>query len=166
MSRRTAMPSAIIAAQRLAGDAQVLARCSARTRVLELRRRGVSYEGIAALTHLSPAECKRRVADELKALAAATKEHRAEIRALECQRLDALLDGVWDSATSATDPQERAMAAAAALKVCERRAKLLGLDAPQEQRIKATVEKMSDAELEAVLIRAGWRRPGESEGGG
>jgi hypothetical protein len=90
---------------------------------LDLRGRGLSYREIARrLGYQGPAGAYKAVASGLdKTL----REHSEDVRQLELQRLDALLEGCWSKATTGD-----AKAIRAALRIMERRAKLLGLDAP------------------------------------
>ena len=106
-------------------------------KALELRSRGLSYRQIAQeLGYSGPAGAYKAVGTGLdKTL----REHSEDVRQLELERLDAMLDGVYGKATSGDDK-----AIHVALRIMERRAKLLGLDAP-------TKGIMLTAEIENLL---------------
>jgi hypothetical protein len=92
---------------------------------LELRKSGKTYEFIAgSLGYASPNGAYKAIHTALRAV---LREPAEELRTLEVERLDALLDGLWKKAASGdTWSVDRA------LKIMERRANLLGLDAPKK----------------------------------
>lgn len=88
--------------------------------ILELRRAGVGPTDIARQLHLP----KSTVISRYKAALSRThREAAAEIRDLEAERLDRLLSAIWAKAMRG-DYQ----AVDRALRIAERRAKLIGLD--------------------------------------
>lgn len=95
-------------------------------KALELRRMGKGYVEIAAALEIGKSQAHRLVK---AGLAEAREQIRAsgdELRSEELSRLDALLSSLW--------PQARKGSLGAVdrvIKVMERKAKLLGLDAPQ-----------------------------------
>ena len=90
---------------------------------LELRKGGASFPEIArALGYSGPAGAYQAV---MSALRKTLKEPAEEVRTLEVARLDAMLLALWPQVR-----QGNQGAIDKALKVEERRAKLLGLDAP------------------------------------
>jgi hypothetical protein len=90
---------------------------------LELRKGGASFPEIAkALGYSGPAGAYQAV---MSALRRTLKEPAEEVRTLEVARLDAMLLALWTQVK-----QGNQGAIDKALKVEERRAKLLGLDAP------------------------------------
>lgn len=97
---------------------------------LELRRAGLGYEAIGAKLGLSKSQAHRLV---VAALAEAREQVAAsadDLRAEEVSRLDAMLTGLWPSARNgAVSSIDRV------LKVMERRARLLGLDAPEKREL-------------------------------
>lgn len=99
---------------------------------LELRKAGVGYQAIAdKLGYKGPAGAHYAVKS---ALAAITKPAAAEVRDLEVERLDAMLFAIW--------PQVRNGNFGAldrAIKIMERRAKLLGLDMQPDQVLAANI---------------------------
>lgn len=99
--------------------------------MLELRRRGHSLREIGATLGVSRQTAHRHLVKALDQLAAEQRDIAATVRDLELDRLDELLVGVWPAATSGD-----VSAINAALRIGERRAKLLGLDQPN--RIEAS----------------------------
>lgn len=92
---------------------------------LELRKAGVGFQAIAdRLGYSDHSGAYRAVKSALKKT---LQEPADEVRALELERLDKLLLGLWPRATSGND-----RAIDRVLKIMQRRANLLGLDAPQK----------------------------------
>jgi hypothetical protein len=137
-------------------------------RELTLRRRGASYRQIARDVNTSAATVHRDIVGELARLARKNEGKTAEWRELELQRLDALdvvasnilatrhitvSNGrvVIDPRTAQpfTDDDVTLRAIAALLRISERRARLLGLDAPTKQEISGS----GDSPLEIVVTR-------------
>lgn len=145
-------------------------------RALELRRAGWSYDRIGGDLGVGRASAFKIVRRVLQRLAAEATEDAGEVRRLELERLDALLTGLWPAAEAGD-----VAAVAAVLRAMERRARLLGLDAPTrthlagdaggapiEVSVASTIDptKLSDAELETLvglLDRA--QRPGAAADG-
>lgn len=106
-------------------------------RVLELRKTGMSFSKIAALVgYKSLSGCH---AAFQKALRSTIQQPADEVRKLEVERLDALLEALWPEALGGN-----LHAVDRVLMVMQRRASYLGLDAPQkvdvEHRIRAAAE--------------------------
>src|SRR5688572_9397209 len=96
-----------------------------RVRALQLRRQGHTFQQIGAALGCSTQRAFKIIADELKKI----NEHRAdlivEVVQLELARLDSLQTAVWPKAMAGdTKAVERILG------IMERRARLLGLDAP------------------------------------
>lgn len=92
---------------------------------LELRRMGLGYEAIAAQIGIGKSQAHRLVAagmDDAREQIAADAD---VLRAAEVSRLDGMLQGLWPRARKGD-----VAAVDRVLKIGERRAKLLGLDAP------------------------------------
>jgi len=98
---------------------------------LALRKTGATYEQIAAHLGYSNRQSANRAV--LRLLAAHEAENVADLRTLENMRLDDLLFAVYKAAKSGD-----LGAIDRALRIMERRAKLLGLDAPVKQEISGT----------------------------
>jgi hypothetical protein len=92
---------------------------------LELRKAGAQYADIA--TTLGYADASGAYRAVSRALAKLTAEPAAELRELELLRLDRMLQAIWDQVIRGNHG-----AVDRALRIGERRAKLLGLDAPQK----------------------------------
>ena len=92
---------------------------------LELRKAGATYQAIAdQLGYANARGAHKAVASALKAT---LREPADEVRDLEVARLDAMLLPLWRRVQQG---DERAVDRA--LKIMERRARLLGLDAPSK----------------------------------
>lgn len=94
---------------------------------VELRKQGKSYRAIGARLGVSFQQVQKDVQSELKRLAALNLNAADELRQLELERLDRIIDGLdhWVQAGNAP-------AAMAILKAMDTRAKLLGLYAPEK----------------------------------
>lgn len=100
---------------------------------MALRRQGLSYRKIGARLGVSQTQAHK---DVLECLAELAKERQAETEhhvTLELERLDALYEAV------STKAEKGDIAAInTALKIAERRARLLGLDAPTRTELSGT----------------------------
>ena len=111
---------------------------------LELRKAGVTYEVIAGQLGYANASGARKAV--LSALKATLREPAAELRELELARLDAMLLPLWRRVQAGDEK-----AIDRALRIMERRARLLGLDRKTADgevpdTVKVVVEYV-DAEL-------------------
>ena len=132
---------------------QIEAIAERRTIALELRKAGGSYREIARQLGVDVHTAHADVAAELAALREKTVEQAAELRDLELQRFDEMTAGLWPLVKKGSPP-----AVSAAVRVSERRSRLLGLDEPTvtkseitgslsvaaETHIKAQVEELRD----------------------
>ena len=113
-------------------------RAERKKNALELRLAGASYRDIAQALEVSPAtalqDCKEALAD-------IPAQQADEMRTVELSRLDRLQRAVWPRAIKG-DLQ----AVDRAIKIIDRRAKLFGLDAPQQVQITA-----NDIDLDAAV---------------
>lgn len=102
-----------------------------RIQALDLRKAGLTYQAIAdRLGFKSPASAKKTVDTALDEMREIYREQAEQLIELECQRLDRLLQGLWLKAAGG-NPR----AVEAALKIMERRARLLGLDSAQKKEL-------------------------------
>ena len=92
---------------------------------LELRKAGADYRQIGVALECSPQRAHQIVSAYLNKLNKQLAEGVEDVTAMEEQRLDALFMAAWPAA-KAGDAQSIAVA----LRVMERRARMLGLDAP------------------------------------
>ena len=113
-------------------------RAERKRNALELRLAGASYRDIAQALEVSPAtalqDCKEALAD-------IPAQQADEMRTVELSRLDRLQRAVWPRAVKG-DLQ----AVDRAIKIIDRRAKVFGLDAPQQVQITA-----NDIDLDAAV---------------
>lgn len=91
-------------------------------RALDLRKSGMTFQQIGVELGVSTAQAYNYVKGALKET---LQESADELRTLELERIDRLLLAVWQNATLG-----RVEAIDRAIKLMERRAKMLGLDAP------------------------------------
>lgn len=112
-------------------------------KALELRKSGLDYRSIAERLGYSS------VAGVYKAVQVALKktlqEPADELRAIEVERLDRMLLGLWPKAIKGDT-----WAVDRVLKIMERRATLLGLDAPQKREVTTDVVLRGFAERAAA----------------
>jgi hypothetical protein len=92
---------------------------------MKLRTSGLPYRQIAQALGVDTHTAWADVAAELASLREKTVERAEELRALELQRFDKMIAGLWPDIEAGSPP-----AVTAAIRVSERRARLLGLDAP------------------------------------
>ena len=101
-----------------------------RKSALDLRITGMSYRAIAAELGCSVSKAYDDVSAALAKLEAESAEKAAEVRRIELDRIDVMLKGIWPEAEAGD-----ARKIETALKLMERRAKLLGIDAPTKQEV-------------------------------
>ncbi|PZC45034.1 MAG: hypothetical protein C1O27_002544 [Chloroflexi bacterium] len=105
-------------------------------RALELRKRGLTYDKISRqLGYATPSASYKAVTRRLRDM---DKPAVAMLRELEVQRLDEMLSAVWVNVL-----QGDAGAVSTALKISERRSRLLGLDAPHTIEARTRVDVLS-----------------------
>ena len=104
---------------------QVEAIAERRVLALEARKAGGSYREIARQLGVDTHTAWADVAAELAAIREQTVERAEELRELELQRFDQMTAGLWPQIQAGSPP-----AVSAAVRVSERRSKLLGLDEP------------------------------------
>jgi hypothetical protein len=105
-------------------------------RALELRKEGYTYEAISGqLGYSTPSASYKAVMRRLRDM---DKPAVTMLRELEVQRLDAMLSAVWNNVL-----QGDASAVNTALKISERRSRLLGLDAPHTLEARARIDVLS-----------------------
>lgn len=118
--------------------AHVHAEC---VKALDLRLTGMSYRAIAEALGVSDhSTIAQRVAIALKAI---VKEPAEAVLKMELERLDVLQHGLWEKAREGD-----LMALDRALKIQDRRARYLGLDAPTKVQ-EIPYSQLSDDELKA-----------------
>ena len=95
----------------------------------KLRKAGGSYREIARQLGVDVHTAHGDVVAELAALREKTVEQAEELRDLELQRFDEMTAGLWPQVRAGSPP-----AVTAAIRVSERRSRLLGLDEPTATR--------------------------------
>jgi hypothetical protein len=105
-------------------------------RALELRKEGLTYEEISEqLGYSTPSASYKAVMRRLRDM---DRPAVSMLRELEVQRLDAMLYAVWNDVL-----QGDAGAVSTALKISERRSRLLGLDAPHSIEARSRIDVLS-----------------------
>lgn len=108
-----------------------------REKALDYRTRGWAYRDIAKALGVSLAQAYKDVNYELAEAKSRARENADELLQLELDRLDMLLKGLEPMARVGNPGAVNSY-----LKVMERRAKLLGLDAPAKTDITSDGEKL------------------------
>ena len=121
--------------ERTIDDAQAV------SKALKLRAEGLTYREIGLKLGIDASTAQRRVK---KALAETIAESVDEMRRLEGERLDALHLALWPKAM-----EGNALAVRTVLSICDRRAKLYGLDQPHQ----VTIEQWSMESIDAEVAR-------------
>ncbi len=150
-------------------DAASLATRERHAEWIELRRKGHTYDAIAAQFKVAKSTVHEAVLGHLRATVA---EPAAELRALELERLDALLREATERIEqpfTGESGDDKLKAIDVALSIGAQRARLLGLNAPTKvqdvtpprddmwARVKDWLLNPSP-ELEKVLAETGWVR--------
>lgn len=115
-----------------------LAAADRQRQALELRKAGHSFERIAA--HLGYASKSAAYKAVMAGLRATLQEPADAVRALELERCDRLQAAVWPAATQGDLP-----AVAAVLRIMERRARYLGLEAPHVVDVSVRLRVLAEA---------------------
>ena len=115
-----------------------------RKRALDLRLAGLSFRAIAKAEGVSHATI---ISDIKEALADIPRSSAEELRQVESARLDQLQRAIWGDALKGD-----LGAVDKAVKIIDRRARLLGLDAPQQVQVSSDVDL--DATAEKILKAA------------
>lgn len=116
-----------------------------RLKALDLRKKGFSYTQIGTKLDCSRQTACRYVISELEALADKCREEAAQVRDLELQRLDALYLVAYAEVEEGNVP-----AIDRCLRIMERRAKLLGLDAAEKVDVNGIATLHFDKEDEGL----------------
>jgi len=113
---------------------------------LDLRLTGMSYRKIADRLSVDVATAYRRVSAALERVKAEADEKAVEVKAMELDRLDRILEVLEPRVERGDDKAiDRVLA------VQQRRAKLLGLDAPVRQEMKVeSVPKLYEFDPDAI----------------
>jgi len=120
-----------------------------RQRALDLRRSGMNYREIAAAMDTSPSRAHDYVTSALKRIREQTDEIAEVVKVLELERLDSLFKTAY---RAAMDGDVKAIDQA--LRCMDRRARLLGLDAPAKVAQTDSEGRDLIASVEFQAIRA------------
>ncbi len=126
-----------------------------RRKAVDLRVAGASYEQIGEALSMNKATAWKHVQHALHETVRITAEAAERVRDIEIRRLDAQLVALWPSRS---DPR----ASDTILRISDRRAKLLGLDAPEKHDV--TVAALTEDERQTkvrALLAAGLARASE-----
>jgi hypothetical protein len=128
--------------------------------IMQLRVAGWSVWQIADHLGVSTPTIHNQIVEQLASWRDMTQEMSNELRELELQRLDEFLRALWPKCQLG-NPR----AIETALKVSERRAKLMGLDAPEKREVTldANVQTLNHNELVAEYTRLGLPLYNETE---
>jgi hypothetical protein len=105
-------------------------------KALELRKEGHSYESISEQLGYSTRSASYKAV--MRRLRDMDRPAVSMLRELEVQRLDAMLYAVWNDVL-----QGDANAVTTALRISERRSRLLGLDAPHSTEARTRIDVLS-----------------------
>ncbi len=134
-------------------DLKYLKTAEKKLKAFELRKAGWSYRQIATDLGVKPQKVRDWIDEELRFYRDQCQESVQELVDIEAARCDELVKSLWEKAIDRSDVR----AVETILKVMERKAKLLGLDAPEKQvRVSlSSLEDMSDDELLLEASRFG-----------
>jgi len=118
---------------------------------LELRKAGATYRAIGEALGITPVGAYRAVMRAIAKLNARVLEEAEAVRRLELERLDDLLLAMWPQAKKGNQG-----AVDRVLRIMERRARLLGIDAPVKQELD-----VGDALARILEGLAGQSGPGD-----
>lgn len=117
-----------------------------RAQALELRKAGATIPQIAAKLGVAKSTAHD---DVMKSIAALTREPAKAVLALELERLDAMLMGLWNSARGGD-----VFSIDRVLKIMDRRARYLGIDTAQTDSGDGDARQALDALVSAITARA------------
>ena len=129
-------------------------------RVLELKRSGATWDAIAEVVGYANASGAFKAYQ--RAMVRTLQQPAEELRDAEIDRLDRLQRAFWFQAIGDRDNEPNLRAADFILKVIDRRAKLLGLDAPT--KIQAEVVTYDASGIEADIERIARQLRGMDQG--
>lgn len=115
---------------------------------VELRLAGLTYSRIAERLGVGAATACRAVKASMQRLADECREPAIQIRQQELERLDRMWSRHYPLALGVGDAPPDQKAAELCLKIMRRRAEMLGLDAPKEERVQ--LEGTVDVQIRLV----------------
>lgn len=126
---------------------QVTIASERRREAFDLRKRGATYDEIGRVLGITKQAAYELVKRELDYIRANMQDDVEAVRAMELERLDRLFAGSYAQAAGG-DPK----ALASIMRVMERRARLLGLDAPIRQDIELVAFNGSELDREVIRL--------------
>lgn len=131
---------------------KTMARQERQAEAVRLRREGHTFREIARLMKITLKEADKLVKEAFAENAVRSRETVEQMVQLHNERLDWMLNSLRKEINAGS-----ARAVEVAVKLLDRQARLLGLDAPAKQEVKVKYEQMSDTELveEARRLRVG-----------
>lgn len=138
------------------GSKERLNKAQKKAKALDLRLAGYTYAKIAEALGISDSSAHRYVSEGLDEANRDALEGAHKLRKVMNGRLEKLITALWKDALTADSIEERRRSIRELVKLLDRQAKLLGLDAPRV--IEATLEgleaSVSPEEAEGVMTRA------------
>ena len=135
------------------GSKERLSKAQKKAKALDLRLAGYTYAKIAETLGISDSSAHRYVSEGLDEANADALEGAHKLRKVMNGRLEKMIVALWKDALTAESIEERRRSIRELVKLLDRQAKLLGLDAPKG--VEATVEGIGAAttadEAEAFL---------------
>ena len=125
----------------------------------ELRKRGASLAQIASELEVSVPAVHKMLKRVMARQVELADESLAELRAMEVERIDALLLAVWPKAVGGSGREPSLGAIDRVIKLSKRRSEILGIDAPLKQDITSGGEPITAVKLVEVLLD---KKPDES----
>ena len=113
-----------------------------RKKALEFRKAGMTYEQIAGQLGVTTGAAHKSVMTALKEIREKQNEAAEDVLAIELERLDTMLIGILPAARKGNQG-----AIDRVLRIMDRRAKYLGLDAPAKQDITSSGEPIKMIEV-------------------
>ena len=122
-----------------------------RNTVIELRKQGMNYADIANEVGIHMDTARSAVNTYMIRLQARTLESADELRRDDYSKLSMMLDAIWDRVL-----EGELGAIDRAIKILERRARLMGLDMQQQNAIlmALNLERLTDEQLEQIATGA------------
>jgi|SRR5581483_560568 len=129
-------------------NARTIAKRERALRALQMRKEGYSFQEIGEELGLNPHYVSQMVIAELKKINKLSAETRDELVRMEVERCDSLLKALYPD-------RGQAKVTEVILKVMERKARLLGLDAPLKLEQAITVEDLTPEQQAEEARRIG-----------
>jgi len=123
-----------------------------RQQAVQMRLAGASYQQIADKLECTPSAAYKMVAKAMRDADNKTGEAAEMLRGLELARLDALMLAAWKQAVSG-----HLGAIDRVLRIMDRRARYVGLDAPSRLDVTSAGEKLASLDLSQLSVEQLYR---------